>query len=47
MIKIIYTRDFGKIKTYRRFPWKDHELIKCDDRAKELFNKYHECAKNL
>ncbi|CAD8169416.1 unnamed protein product [Paramecium octaurelia] len=40
LIKIIMTRDYGKIKTYRRFPWKDHELIKCEERAKELYSKY-------
>lgn len=26
-----------KIKNYRRFPWKDHEILKCEERAKELF----------
>ncbi|CAD8109852.1 unnamed protein product [Paramecium sonneborni] len=40
LIKIIMTRDYGKIKTYRRFPWKNHELIKCQERAKELYCKY-------
>ncbi|CAD8193325.1 unnamed protein product [Paramecium pentaurelia] len=40
LIKIIMARDYEKIKTYKRFPWKDHELIKCEERAKGLFSKY-------
>lgn len=45
MIKIIYTHEFGKIKNYRRFPWKDHEIVKCEERAKELARKYAEASK--
>ncbi|CAD8105235.1 unnamed protein product [Paramecium sonneborni] len=45
IIKIIITRDFGKIKSYRRFPWKDHEVLKCEQRAKELYSKYSNYSK--
>ncbi|CAK93534.1 unnamed protein product (macronuclear) [Paramecium tetraurelia] len=38
--KIIVARDYGKIKTYRRFPWKDHELVQCQERAKTLYSQY-------
>ncbi|CAD8199135.1 unnamed protein product [Paramecium pentaurelia] len=45
IIKIIITRDFAKIKSYRRFPWKDHEIIKCEQRAKEIYSKYSNYSK--
>ncbi|CAD8050851.1 unnamed protein product [Paramecium primaurelia] len=38
--KIIFTRDYDKIKTYRRFPWKNHEFHKCEKRAQEIYQKY-------
>ncbi|CAD8067963.1 unnamed protein product [Paramecium sonneborni] len=41
ILKIIFTRDYDKIKIYRRFPWKDHEFRKCENRAQEIYWKYH------
>ncbi|CAD8165698.1 unnamed protein product [Paramecium pentaurelia] len=41
ILKIIITRNYEKIKTYRRFPWKDHEFNKCENRAQEIYQKYH------
>ncbi|CAD8178236.1 unnamed protein product [Paramecium pentaurelia] len=45
IIKIIITRDFAKLKSYRRFPWKDNEILKCEQRAKELYTKYSTYSK--
>ncbi|CAD8064030.1 unnamed protein product [Paramecium sonneborni] len=41
ILQIIFTRDYDKIKVYRRFPWKDHEFLKCENRAQEIYSKYH------
>ncbi|CAD8150765.1 unnamed protein product [Paramecium octaurelia] len=41
ILKIIIARDYDKIKSYRRFPWKDHEFNKCENRAQEIYSKYH------
>ncbi|KAM3134087.1 hypothetical protein pb186bvf_013813 [Paramecium bursaria] len=51
MIKIIHTRDFGVYIKLIFFFTKirrlnHHEIIKCEERAQELFTKYHQNRKN-